>query len=104
MKLCVLSGKGGTGKTFVSTNLFQVAKDATYFDCDIEEPNGALFFNDLHIESKPVYKKVPVIDQEACIGCSKCVDFCRFHSLSLIGDQVYFFDEMCHSCGGCALV
>lgn len=44
MKIAVLSGKGGTGKTFVSVNLAASAASALYVDCDVEEPNGHLFF------------------------------------------------------------
>ena len=44
MKIAVLSGKGGTGKTLVSVNLAAVAGHSTYIDCDVEEPNGHLFF------------------------------------------------------------
>ena len=42
--IAVLSGKGGTGKTFISVNLACAAAPATYIDCDAEEPNGHLFF------------------------------------------------------------
>jgi MinD superfamily P-loop ATPase len=38
MKIAVLSGKGGTGKTLVSVNLAASAKKSTYIDCDVEEP------------------------------------------------------------------
>jgi MinD superfamily P-loop ATPase len=44
MKIAVLSGKGGTGKTFVSVNLAAASSNAIYVDCDVEEPNGHLFF------------------------------------------------------------
>lgn len=44
MKIAVLSGKGGTGKTLVSVNLAASADNAVYLDCDVEEPNGFLFF------------------------------------------------------------
>ena len=44
MRVAVLSGKGGTGKTLVSVNLTAVAGNAVYIDCDVEEPNGHLFF------------------------------------------------------------
>ncbi len=42
MNIAVLSGKGGTGKTTVSTNL-ALALKSNYIDCDVEEPNGFLF-------------------------------------------------------------
>lgn len=39
-----------------------------------------------------------------CDGCRKCVDFCRFNALAYVNKQWLLFDEICHSCGGCALV
>ena len=43
MKIAVLSGKGGTGKTLVSVNMAATLSESTYIDCDVEEPNGYLF-------------------------------------------------------------
>ena len=54
MKLAVLSGKGGTGKTLVSVNLAAVAEQAAYYDCDVEEPNGHLFFKPEQVTEKTV--------------------------------------------------
>ena len=73
MEICVLSGKGGTGKTFVSTNLFNIIPNAIYLDCDIEEPNGHIFFKTHPREHIEVNKMIPKIDQEKCIACRKCV-------------------------------
>lgn len=44
MKIAVLSSKGGTGKTLVSVNLAAASNESVYIDCDVEEPNGHLFF------------------------------------------------------------
>ena len=45
------SGKGGTGKTFIATNLARVLSEKRnqirYLDCDVEEPNGHLFLKPL---------------------------------------------------------
>ncbi|MDD3094279.1 MAG: P-loop NTPase, partial [Clostridia bacterium] len=38
MKIAVLSGKGGTGKTFVTVNLAYANNNSVYIDCDVEEP------------------------------------------------------------------
>ena len=76
MKIAVLSGKGGTGKTFVSVNLAAVSEDTTYIDCDAEEPNGHLFFKPEHTRETAVYTTVPIFYANACDGCRKCVDFC----------------------------
>lgn len=104
MKLAVLSGKGGTGKTFVSVNLAVTAGQATYIDCDVEEPNGRLFLKPTDVAEAPVFTTVPAFDGEKCVGCRKCVDFCRFHALVFIKNRPKVFDEVCHACGGCAMV
>ena len=104
MKIAVLSGKGGTGKTLVSTNLAAVAEKSTYIDCDVEEPNGYLFLKPERIQSEKVYVKIPIGDETICIGCRKCVDFCKFNALAYIKEKLIIFDEVCHSCGGCLLV
>lgn len=104
MKIAVLSGKGGTGKTLVSVNLAAAAKESVYIDCDVEEPNGYLFFKPQNIETKKVTIKIPCADEKLCNGCRKCVDFCKFNALAYIGTKIYVFEEVCHSCGGCVLV
>ena len=104
MIISVLSGKGGTGKTLISTNLAAVTPKATYLDCDVEEPNGRLFFKPEKVENEAVAVKIPEINHELCTGCRKCIDFCRFNALAYIKDEVIVFDELCHSCGGCSLL
>ena len=104
MRIAVLSGKGGTGKTFVSVNLATCAPFAVYMDCDVEEPNGHLFFQPDDVTSENVYKMLPSFNKENCIGCRQCVDFCRFNALAFIGKKPKVFPDVCHSCGGCSLV
>ena len=104
MKIAVLSGKGGTGKTFVSVNLAENAPSAFYLDCDVEEPNGHLFFKPEQITIKPVYKKLPVFLANKCNGCRKCVEFCKFHALAFVGEKPKVFKDVCHSCGGCMYI
>lgn len=104
MNIAVLSGKGGTGKTFISVNLAAVQAGGSYVDCDVEEPNGHLFFQPVWLKTDYVSRKLPLIDMDKCNGCRECVDFCKFNALAYIADQVLVFEEICHSCGGCSLV
>lgn len=104
MKIAVLSGKGGTGKTFVSTNLSRVIEGSIYLDCDVEEPNGHLFLKGPVLETNPVALPIPVIDHKLCDGCKKCVDFCQFNALAYTGKRVLVFEKICHSCGGCEII
>jgi MinD superfamily P-loop ATPase len=103
MRIAVLSGKGGTGKTFVSVNLSCAAKQSVYVDCDVEEPNGHLFLKPEITAQTPVTVMVPEVDMKKCTRCRKCVDFCKYNALALVKDKMLIFYEVCHSCGGCAL-
>ena len=103
-KIAILSGKGGTGKTLLSVNLAAVAGDSVYVDCDVEEPNGYLFFKPLEITREEVSVTIPDFNKSLCDGCKKCVDFCKFNALAYISQELLIFDKVCHSCGGCFLV
>ena len=104
MKIACLSGKGGAGKTFVAVNLAAAAGCGTYIDCDVEEPNGNLFWKPKKTESLPVNTLLPAFDAAKCIGCKKCVNACRFHALMYIKEKPLVFAEVCHSCGLCQMV
>jgi len=104
LRIAILSGKGGAGKTLVSVNLASVAGQAMYIDCDVEEPNGHLFFRPTDLIKKDVCVGVPRVDQSMCYGCRKCVDFCQFNALVYVGGKLKILEELCHSCGGCMLV
>ena len=103
MKIAVLSGKGGAGKTFVASNLAASLGQAVYVDCDVEEPNGRLFLKPQNVLETVVSQKVPSFDPLKCTGCRKCVDLCKFNALIYIKGTPKLFTEVCHSCGLCAL-
>lgn len=102
MIISVASGKGGTGKTTVATNLaLSLDGRVKLLDCDVEEPNAHLFIKpDFHTR-RSVYTFVPKIDEARCNGCKKCAEICRFNALTVIGRKVMVFPELCHSCWGC---
>ncbi|MBZ2176040.1 ATP-binding protein [Schnuerera sp. xch1] len=103
MNIVVLSGKGGTGKTTVSTNL-SLLLNANYIDCDVEEPNGFIFLNPEKINEKQVKVEIPKIDDDKCILCGNCVKTCKFNALAKGKDKIILFEKLCHSCGACELV
>ncbi len=104
MKIAVLSGKGGAGKTLVSVNLAALSPGSVYVDCDVEGPNGHLFFKPTDVIDEEVAVGIPVVDQELCDGCRRCSEFCRFNALAYAGGKLRIFKEICHSCGGCMMV
>jgi len=108
MIIAIASGKGGTGKTTVATNLARVAADqgldVTYLDCDVEEPNGHIFLKPEISKSTPVSVPVPVVDQDKCTACGKCKEICQYSAIALLGSTILTFPNLCHGCGGCMLV
>lgn len=105
MIISVASGKGGTGKTTVSTNLaVSLDRKLTLLDCDVEEPNAHLFIRAEHMDSTKVQTFIPSIDTAKCNGCGKCAEICQFNALAVIGEKVLVFPELCHSCEGCMAI
>ncbi|MCY2987223.1 MAG: 4Fe-4S binding protein, partial [Planctomycetota bacterium] len=107
MKLAIASGKGGTGKTTVATNLAYAASQArrtvAYLDCDVEEPNGHLFLKPEIDEQHPIEKLTPEIDPTRCTHCGQCARACRYGAIASLPEQTLVFAELCHACGGCLL-
>ena len=105
MIISIASGKGGTGKTTVATNL-AVALDSAVqlLDCDVEEPNAHLFINPSFEETETVFMPVPEVDEEKCTYCGKCGEICQFKAIAVVNENVLVFEELCHSCGGCMAV
>ncbi len=102
MIISIASGKGGTGKTTVATNLaLSLGKGTRLLDCDVEEPNAHLFLHPEITETEDVSTAIPVINDALCTACKKCAEICRFRALTVVGKKVLVFAELCHSCGGC---
>ncbi len=105
MIISVASGKGGTGKTTVATNLaLSIEKNVQLIDCDVEQPNAHLFIQPVFDFHESVTTPVPAIHMDQCSRCGKCVDICEFNAITLVAETVLVFEELCHSCGGCAAV
>lgn len=109
MKIAIASGKGGTGKTFLSTNLFATMKhsglDAVLVDCDAEVPNASVFIRGELIEAWPTRLLCPRIDASKCAFCTACSESCSFHAITCIPAAKYIkvLPDLCHGCGACLL-
>lgn len=102
MIISIASGKGGTGKTTVATNLvLSLEREVMLLDCDVEEPNAHLFIQPSLGEAERVTSPVPEVDESRCNLCGKCGEICQFKAIVVIGNTVLPFQELCHGCGGC---
>lgn len=105
MIVSIASGKGGTGKTTISTNMaLSLKMSLTLIDCDVEEPNAHLFIHPEIDEIRKVSVPVPEMDMERCSLCKKCVEICQFNAITVVKKTVLIFPNLCHGCDGCRIV
>ncbi len=108
MKIAVASGKGGTGKTLISTSLAvsmsRAGHSVQYVDCDVEEPNGHIFLKPLIERAEDVTMGVPHVDPERCNACGRCGELCQYSAILCLPGQVLTFEDLCHACGGCMAI
>ena len=111
MIISVASGKGGTGKTTIATNLAMSLSGVQLLDCDVEEPNSYIFIKPEIKERKSVAVAVPEVDYSKCNFCGRCQQVCAYNAIAVIkksakgesgpAGKVLIFPELCHSCGSC---
>ena len=102
MIISIASGKGGTGKTTIATNLaVALSTEVKLLDCDVEEPNDHIFIQPEINYTERVSLKVPQVDMNKCSLCGLCQEICQFQAIVVVGKTVLTFPELCHSCGGC---
>jgi len=105
MIIAVASGKGGTGKTMIASNLASIINHEAVqlLDCDVEEPNDHLFLKPTVEKTIPVYLQIPVVDEEKCTYCGMCSEVCERHAIAVFKSKVMVFEDLCNGCGACSL-
>lgn len=104
-KIAIASGKGGTGKTTLSTNFaayIAEQEEVVLVDLDVEEPNSGLFFDGKLIHEEDNLKMIPEWDESLCTLCGLCHKVCNFHAIMQLGPSILVFPELCHSCYACS--
>ena len=108
MKIAVASGKGGTGKTTVSVNLFSVVQQmekskVVLADCDVEEPNDQVFLKGEFDWSEDVTTPIPSINEDKCVYCGECAEICAFNAIMFVKPikHIQVLPDLCKSCGAC---
>ncbi len=115
IKLVIASGKGGVGKSMVSSSLamlFAKEKQVVAVDCDVDAPNLHLWLGqgeDWDEVKKISVSEKPVIDRKKCTLCGKCAEICAFQALEIQKDKTGHYSLItnhyfCEGCGACEAV
>jgi MinD superfamily P-loop ATPase len=98
-ELVILSGKGGTGKTSITSAFASLAENMVLCDADVDAA-------DLHLILNPDVKQSSdfrggheaIINQDKCIQCGRCIEVCRFDAVT----ENFEIDAIaCEGCGVC---
>lgn len=115
MRLTIVSGKGGVGKSMLASSLailFSKTYEVIAVDCDVDAPNLALWLGiDTTSQTKAIHTdkistvQKPIIDHDKCIQCGQCVQSCNFQALRQNSSKkVELILYKCEGCGLCEIV
>lgn len=105
LKIAIASGKGGTGKTLLATNLasfISQTQPALLVDLDVEEPNDFIFIKGKTESITEQFKMIPEWEAAKCSLCGNCSATCKYHAVVKLGPMIAVFNELCHSCYACS--
>jgi len=109
MIISIASGKGGTGKTTIATNLaLSIDGSVQFLDCDAEEPNAHIFLKPSIKSVEKTFIPIPKVDESKCTYCGRCREVCAYNAIAVISGSnkkngsILVFSHLCHGCGACA--
>ena len=105
-KLLVISGKGGTGKTTVSSSIIHELNSKAFGDCDVDAPNLHILqnFSAEPEQSDFIGASKASVNKDLCVGCGICKKNCRFDAISMENGKISISNIACEGCGVCEYV
>ncbi len=106
MKIVILSGKGGTGKSSITSSLALglAYKGIVLVDADVDCPNQHILFPGKTLRKSPLYvSKTALFDHGKTVPES-CAQVCRFGALKVKNGKAFVDKIKCEGCGACAVL
>lgn len=107
MKIAITGGKGGTGKSTISTALaLELSGEhrVLLVDADVECPDDHIILSTTREKVKNVHVMLPGFNQENCSKCGRCSEVCRENAVVFIKDKYPFIIAgRCNGCGACLI-
>ena len=101
MRLGIISGKGGTGKTTIAIAIAELEKAAIIIDADVDAANMYLYYDGEDIDKEYFSgNDIALVDSDLCTKCGKCSEICKFDAI----DMGVVNPLKCEGCGACTLI
>ncbi len=105
VRIAITGGKGGTGKSMVSTSLaVEIAKKRSVLlaDADVECPNDHLLLSIKRKLFTKIFQVIPKWDFKKCIKCGRCASVCKQNAIVFVkGKYPAFVKDLCIGCKAC---
>ena len=109
IRISVTGGKGGTGKSFVATNLAVSLADLTgdlklvMADLDVEAPNDHILLGKTQLRKTiEITSYFPKINYSRCTSCGACAKVCDTGAIIMApGRPPFIFPRLCSGCKAC---
>ena len=107
MQITVVSGKGGVGKTMLTSALavlFSKEKRIVVCDCDVDCPNLGLMLGAEYKEKIPLTTSEKAYINNNCNNCGRCVEACIFGAIKKANGKITINKFLCEGCGACSFL
>ena len=103
MKVAIISGKGGSGKSSVTAAFIDLSPKVVAVDCDVDASNLPLLFPHHIQQEEPFVSGLQLkVDEAACLGCGRCIERCRYGALRRNEQGKAVPNKfLCEGCGLC---
>lgn len=104
-EIVFISGKGGTGKTTITSSFLQSFDNPVIADCDVDAPDLDILLKPVIVSSEDfIATSKAVINASTCTNCGKCYEICKFDAI-ITGQNIPVVKEVyCEGCNTCTLV
>ncbi|CCQ97516.1 MinD superfamily P-loop ATPase containing an inserted ferredoxin domain [[Clostridium] ultunense Esp] len=101
MKLGIISGKGGTGKTTIAISIAELEKGSISIDADVDASNMFLYYDGEDIDKEYFSgSEIAQVDSNICTQCGQCNQVCKFDAI----DMGKVNPLKCEGCGACQII
>lgn len=98
-EILFISGKGGTGKTALTSSFIQLENNCIACDYDVDASNLPILLQPENVKGYPFTAGyIAYIEEGLCISCGLCEELCRFDAIT---PEFRVLPLFCEGCGFC---